>query len=77
MAEGGSFVALSWPANAMEAISGGVKAKYSNKYEVESFFDSSLAELLAEGSCGSSDDEEAIEGFSDIVIWVPNGPDFD
>jgi hypothetical protein len=27
-----------------------------DKYEVESFFDSSFAELLAEGSCGSSDD---------------------
>jgi hypothetical protein len=42
-----------------------------DKYEVESFLTRLLAELLAEGSCGSTDDEEAIEG---LLGYCDMGP---
>jgi hypothetical protein len=60
-----------------------------DKYQVESFLTRLLAALLAEGSCGSTDDDDAIEGFlgfcdmgpkrtpiltdHDLLVPVPSG----
>jgi hypothetical protein len=49
--------------NILRTLEGCEKGEVLDKYEVESFLTRLLAELLAEGSCGSTDDEEAIEGF--------------
>jgi hypothetical protein len=48
---------------ALRTLEGCEEGEGLDKYQVESFLTRLLAELLAEGSCGSTDDEEAIEGF--------------